>query len=186
LATPAFGYGGVVVEATGDLAVVEQFLNTLDERTFSWHGKKHVPSDQLTSVGALAGWLGERGLPAEGLETTDLDAAVALRAALRSALIDGDAEATQAFDGFPLRLSTEDGRLRITATSGRLALDTIVETVAANVAGGTWRRLKLCSSPDCRWAFYDTSRSGGGRWCFMEVCGNRNKTRAYRLRHAES
>jgi predicted RNA-binding Zn ribbon-like protein len=183
LATPAFSYGGVVVEATGDLVVVEQFLNTLDERSFSWHGKKHVPSDQLSSAEALSDWFEEHGLATDG---ADLDAAVGLRTALRSALLDGDAEATQAFAGFPLRLTTEDGRLRIAATSGRAALDTIVETVAANVAGGTWRRLKLCSSPDCRWAFYDTSRSSGGRWCFMEVCGNRHKTRAYRLRHAES
>jgi predicted RNA-binding Zn ribbon-like protein len=64
-------------------------------------------------------------------------------------------------------------------------LDAIVETVAASVAGGGWSRLKLCFSADCRWAFYDTSRNGGGRWCSMEACGNRNKTLAYRRRHAE-
>ena len=162
--------------------MVEQFLNTLDERSFSWHGKKHLPSDRLTSVDALSGWLEELGLATERL---NLDAAVALRAALRAALTDGDAEATQALAGFPLRLATDpSGRLSITATSGMAALDTIVETVATSVADGSWRRLKLCSSEDCRWAFYDTSRNGGGRWCFMEVCGNRNKTRAYRRRQA--
>ncbi|MEU4242496.1 CGNR zinc finger domain-containing protein [Actinoplanes sp. NPDC026619] len=51
------------------------------------------------------------------------------------------------------------------------------------MAGGGWNRLKLCSAADCRWAFYDTSRNGGGRWCSMEACGNRNKTRAYRRRN---
>jgi predicted RNA-binding Zn ribbon-like protein len=76
------------------------------------------------------------------------------------------------------------GRLRIAAASGVAGLDVIVETVAASVAGGNWSRLKLCSSADCRWAFYDTSRTGGGRWCSMEACGNRNKTRAYRSRRA--
>jgi predicted RNA-binding Zn ribbon-like protein len=71
------------------------------------------------------------------------------------------------------------------ADSGVAGLDAIVETVAASVAGGGWERLKLCASGDCRWAFYDTSRNGGGRWCSMEVCGNRHKTRAYRRRHAD-
>jgi predicted RNA-binding Zn ribbon-like protein len=74
----------------------------------------------------------------------------------------------------------------VTAAGGGAAgLDVIVETVATSVAGGGWSRLKLCSAEDCRWAFYDTSRNGGGRWCSMEACGNRNKTRAYRRRRAD-
>jgi predicted RNA-binding Zn ribbon-like protein len=76
------------------------------------------------------------------------------------------------------------GKLRLTADSGVPGLDLIAETVAVTVADGSWNRLKLCSAEDCRWAFYDTSRNGGGRWCRMEVCSNRNKTRAYRRRTA--
>ncbi|HEY0534746.1 MAG TPA: CGNR zinc finger domain-containing protein [Actinoplanes sp.] len=172
------------------MVVVEQFLNTVDERIFSWHGQKHVASDKLTSVEALSAWLEARALVAAGqeLRPSDLTAAVALRAALREALTDGTngAKATQALAGFPLRLAPDPtGGLRLTATSGVPGLDMIVETVAASVAGGGWNRLKLCSAADCRWAFYDTSRNGGGRWCSMEVCGNRNKTRAYRRRHAD-
>ena len=170
-----------------DLVVVEQFLNTLDERTFSWHGDTRVPSDALTSVEALSAWLEAHGLLTAGheLRPSDLTAAVALRAALREALTDGTDRA-QAFARFPLRLAPDpSGRLRIAATGGVAGLDAIVETVATNVAGGGWSRLKLCASADCRWAFYDTSRNGGGRWCSMEVCGNRNKTRAYRRRHAD-
>lgn len=93
--------------------------------------------------------------------------------------------AAQALAAFPLRLAPDpSGRLRIAATSGVTGLDPIVVTVAETVADGGWNRLKLCSSADCRWAFYDTSRNGGGRWCSMEVCGNRHKTRAYRQRLA--
>jgi predicted RNA-binding Zn ribbon-like protein len=175
-----------VAEAVVDLVVVEQFLNTLDERTFSWHGQKRVGSDALTSVEALSTWLEAHGLVAAGqeLRPSDLAAAVALRAALREALTHGT-EAAHAFDAFPLRLAPDpSGRLRLTATGGLPGLDAIVETVAASVAGGGWNRLKLCSAADCRWAFYDTSRNGGGRWCSMEACGNRNKTRAYRRRQA--
>lgn len=175
---------------TADLNLVEQFLNTLDERTFSAHGRKHVPSDGLPSVEALTSWLEAHGLVAAGPELgpSDLAAVIALRAALREALTGGtdEAQAAQALARFPLRLAPDAaGRLRMAADSGVAGLDVIVETVAASVAGGSWGRMKLCASPDCRWAFYDTSRSGGGRWCSMEACGNRHKTRAYRRRLAD-
>jgi hypothetical protein len=48
---------------------------------------------------------------------------------------------------------------------------------------GTWRRLKACGNPDCRWAFYDRSHSGAGAWCDMATCGNRIKNRRLRQRH---
>lgn len=162
----------------------EQFLNTLDGRTFRWHGKRRVGADELTSVEALSEWLEAHDLVSAGqqLSPSDLAAAVALRGALREALTDG-AKPARALAGFPLRLEPDAaGSLRITARGGVPGLDPIVETVAVNVAGGGWKRLKLCASADCRWAFYDTSRNGGGRWCSMEACGNRNKTRAYRRR----
>jgi len=47
---------------------------------------------------------------------------------------------------------------------------------------GSWRHLKICPADDCLWAFYDTSRNHSRRWCSMEVCGNRNKVRAFRGR----
>lgn len=185
--TPVLRYSGVVAGAVVDLTLVEQFLNTLDQRTFRWHGENRVPADRLTSVEALSTWLQAHDLVAEGqqLRPSDLAAAVGLRAALRQALTDDtdDTKAMQALAGFPLRLAPDaSGQLRVTAASGVPGLDPIVETVATSVAGGGWNRLKLCSAPDCRWAFYDTSRNGGGRWCTMEACGNRNKTRAYRRR----
>ena len=46
------------------------------------------------------------------------------------------------------------------------------------------RRLKICASDDCRWAFYDSSKNRGGTWCRMEECGNRVKNRRYRARRA--
>jgi predicted RNA-binding Zn ribbon-like protein len=47
---------------------------------------------------------------------------------------------------------------------------------------GTWRRLKVCANPDCRWVFYDRSRNQQGNWCDMAVCGNRIKNRQLRAR----
>ncbi|MFG1925981.1 CGNR zinc finger domain-containing protein [Cryptosporangium sp. NPDC048952] len=143
------------------MELVVEFLNTLDERTFSRHGENHVPADRL-----------------EGPET-----AKALRTALREAL-SGDAPDLSAY---PLRLEVgATGELRLTAHTGTPQLDAVLEAVATSVAQGDWKRLKLCAAPDCRWAFHDTSRSGRGRWCDMEVCGNRHKTRTYRERRQQA
>jgi predicted RNA-binding Zn ribbon-like protein len=166
------------------LQVVEDFLNTVDERTFTRHGESHVPGERLTSPQALADWLAHRDLTSGGtpLNTTDVAATVELRTALRQALV-ADAKATSALRDYPLRLEPDtSGGLRIAATSGRPWLDTIVETVANSVAKGDWARVKLCAAPDCHWAFHDVSRNGRGRWCAMEICGNRQKTRTYRER----
>jgi predicted RNA-binding Zn ribbon-like protein len=170
------------------LQLIEEFLNTVDERTFSRHGQNHVAREELTSPQALAEWLAARGLAAADTELgqADLAATTALRTALRQALT-GDTGATTLLRGYPLRLAPDpSGGLRIAAQSGRPWTDAIVETVAQSAAGGDWKRIKLCAAPDCRWAFYDASRSGRGRWCSMEVCGNRHKTRTYRERRQQS
>jgi predicted RNA-binding Zn ribbon-like protein len=164
-------------------------MSTPDERAFSRHGHNHVSTDELTSPEALAQWMEAHGLDDEGHEPglPALTAATSLRGALRAALIGGTdtSPIAQTLAAFPLRLTPDSSdRLRLSAATDVPGLDAIVETVATSVAEGRWSRLKLCASPDCRWAFYDTSRSGGGRWCSMEVCGNRHKTRAYRQRRA--
>ena len=175
--------------AVADLAVIEKFLNTLDERAFTRHGQDHVATDELTSPQALNRWMEAHGLTAAGQEPcqSNLTAAVSLRAAVRESLrgATDSANVAHALAAFPLRLTPDSsGRLHLGADTGVPGLDVIVETIATSAAEGRWWRLKLCASPDCRWAFYDTSRSGGGRWCSMEVCGNRHKTRAYRQRRA--
>ncbi|HEX4247091.1 MAG TPA: CGNR zinc finger domain-containing protein [Pseudonocardia sp.] len=170
------------------LNLIEEFLNTVDERSFTRHGQIHLGGERLTSPGELADWLAERDLAEAGvgLEQADLARAVALRTALRQSLL-GDVDAATAFVDYPLRLAPHrSGELRIAAQSGSRWLDGIVETVAMSVCRGDWKRIKLCAAPDCRWAFHDTSRSGRGRWCDMNVCGNRHKTRTYRERHQQA
>jgi predicted RNA-binding Zn ribbon-like protein len=51
---------------------------------------------------------------------------------------------------------------------------------------GSWERLKICAADSCRWAFFDVSKNRGGHWCSMEVCGNREKNRAYRERKSSA
>jgi predicted RNA-binding Zn ribbon-like protein len=123
----------------------------------------------LTSPQALSEWLATHDLPTGGStpEPADLAATIDLRTALRQVLI-GEADTTAALTDYQLRLTPDPAAgLRITARSGRPWLDAIVETVAHSAARGEWQRVKLCAAPDCHWAFYDTSRSGRGRWCSM-------------------
>jgi predicted RNA-binding Zn ribbon-like protein len=86
-----------------------------------------------------------------------------------------------------LRLHPEDGYRLMAEGIGvdRPVGDLLVRVMGA-MAAGTWPRLKVCANPDCRRAFYDSSRNRSGRWCSMAVCGNRMKGRAYRERARRS
>ncbi len=64
----------------------------------------------------------------------------------------------------------------------RGALAQLMAAATTSRIKGSWPRLKMCPAEECRWAFYDTSRNRSKRWCSMEVCGNRNKVRAFRDR----
>lgn len=44
-------------------------------------------------------------------------------------------------------------------------------------------RLKLCANPNCRWAFYDDTKSRTRRYCTSDKCANLMKARRYRVRH---
>ncbi|WP_211241773.1 CGNR zinc finger domain-containing protein [Patulibacter minatonensis] len=54
-----------------------------------------------------------------------------------------------------------------------------VELFGGPLADG---RIRVCGAEDCGLLFVDRSRPGRRRWCSMERCGNRAKTRGYRAR----
>ncbi|MFI5226988.1 MAG: CGNR zinc finger domain-containing protein [Candidatus Limnocylindrales bacterium] len=62
------------------------------------------------------------------------------------------------------------------------ALGRIAESIAREVAGGDADRIRVCANEQCRWAFYDSSRTGRRRWCDMASCGNRAKAARHRAR----
>jgi predicted RNA-binding Zn ribbon-like protein len=82
----------------------------------------------------------------------------------------------------------EDGRSRVVAEADGVdgALGRLVAIAHSAQADGTWERLKVCPSQSCRWAFYDHTKNRSGRWCTMDVCGNRAKAAAYRRRQASA
>jgi hypothetical protein len=157
-----------------ELRVVEDFLNTLDERNFERHGRRHSGGDLLRTPADLAELFGVIAGP------DDLALALQLRAVLR-AMVAGEPHGGAALARLPLTLDSR-GELHPVAGGVAGVLGGLVAAVAVAAARGQWARLKMCASPDCRWIYFDGSRNAGGRWCSMSSCGNRAKTRAYRER----
>jgi predicted RNA-binding Zn ribbon-like protein len=84
----------------------------------------------------------------------------------------------------PLRAQIADDGSAAPAALGENAVAQVLAAMVSAGRTGTWRRLKVCANPDCRWAFYDTSRNHSSTWCDMSICGSRAKMRAYRRRDA--
>jgi predicted RNA-binding Zn ribbon-like protein len=167
-----------------EVEIVRSFVNTLDV---------DEGTDELSSPAALQRWLRAAdlipvGVPASG---RDLALALRLRKALRADLAANHTRTAVAtvvvaldevYRELPLTaVSTPEG-LAPAAGGVRGALARIVAQATTARIKGSWPRLKICPADDCQWAFYDTSRNRSKRWCSMEVCGNRNKVRAFRDR----
>jgi len=178
--------------APAELEPLRLFVNTadVDEGT-----------DELETPKALVTWLRDHDLLIDGQDgptvatAEDLEAAIALREALRALLACNHDAATPPADAVAVLNATADrscmtirfsdqgwgvcacGVPGIDGAFGRLL------TIVADAQNdGTWTRLKVCPADDCLWAYYDVSRNRSRRWCSMEVCGNRAKVGAYRER----
>ena len=53
----------------------------------------------------------------------------------------------------------------------------VVWAAAALLVSPEAERLRVCGSPDCGWMYVDRSRNGLRRWCQLETCGTREKSR---------
>lgn len=167
-----------------EVELVRSFVNTLDI---------DGDTDELTHPDHLAAWLAQAGLVPKGTVASgrDLRIALQLRDALRADLLanhdddlgDADRVALEAvYRELPLHAVGSEAALAPAVSGPRGGLSVIVAASVTARIKGTWGRLKICPADDCRWGFYDTSRNRSKRWCSMEVCGNRNKVRAYRGR----
>ena len=179
-----------MVDGIANLAPVEAFLNTLDERCFVRNGTRFAGADELANPASLTRWLRDQEMIDRSLAatTTDLESARALRAVLRSTLERDDTTANdpaEVLRRLAVRLQVDaQGALAVApiGTGIEGALGSLVTRVVEARADGSWRRLRLCASPECRWAFRDTSKAGARRWCAMASCGDRHKARARRSR----
>jgi predicted RNA-binding Zn ribbon-like protein len=157
-------------------------------------------ADALATPGDLAQWLYDVGLsPSMGSATSsDLEHALAVREALRTALTanhDAVALPTPALEVLSDAADRSEPALHLDPDTGWVAepraagaagaLGALLSIVAVAMGDGTWRRLKVCANDACQWAFFDLSRARSGKWCSMQICGNRAKQQAWRARHEE-
>ncbi|HEY5289228.1 MAG TPA: CGNR zinc finger domain-containing protein, partial [Caulobacteraceae bacterium] len=120
---------------------------------------------------------------------------LALREALRSFLqlapIDREVDAAAAERlntaavRFPLTLKVLQGG-RVALGPSRFSrvggLGSVLAELQRLAEVGRLDRLKMCASEECHWVFFDRSKPANRRWCNATLCGNRQKTRAYRER----
>jgi predicted RNA-binding Zn ribbon-like protein len=172
--------------APGRLALVQEFVNTLDVQP---------AAEDLRDTETLRAWLARRGLiePAEELADGDLERARSFREALRTLLEERDGDPPAALieelsaiaSAATLRVRfDEHGTPSLVPLSVGLdrALAELLAIIELSACDGSWRRLKVCADDTCRWAFYDHSKNRSGSWCSMGTCGNRAKARSYRAR----
>jgi predicted RNA-binding Zn ribbon-like protein len=60
-----------------------------------------------------------------------------------------------------------------------LILYEVVQSAAGLLATVSDQRLRQCSGKQCTWLFIDSSKNGSRRWCEMQRCGSREKSRRY-------
>ena len=53
----------------------------------------------------------------------------------------------------------------------------VVWSAASLLVSDESNQIRICGGPDCGWMYVDRSRNGLRRWCQMETCGTREKTR---------
>lgn len=179
----------------GELALLYEFLNSSDRRSYLEQREPHEPSDALETQAHLDTWMRERGLlkKRESITPADHRRALELRRALR-AYIQRPPEArageqslaedlNRISEKFPLALRIgRHGTPELQPARHASGLGRILAEWFSLSEGGRLDRLKMCSSDECQWIFFDRSKPGTRRWCSSLRCGNRQKTRAYRER----
>ena len=169
-----------------DLALLVEFLNSVDLET---------AEDGLADPRSFRGWLNTTLAPQPfgKVPTSELSSARSLRNGLRALSafnagepLDHEAvdEGTRALGELPLAfgLVADGSPLAATGTGAAGALAEIAASYHRAAEQRRWPRVKLCASPQCRWAFWDSSNNRSRRWCAMAACGSRAKMRSYRSR----
>jgi predicted RNA-binding Zn ribbon-like protein len=175
-------------EAPGELELIRRFVNTRDIEE---------GSDELDSPDSLLTWFAGMDLLDEATaDEKDLERALALREGIRDLLLANNGEEIETVSISELNRAArnvcltvrfdDDGRATLEPESSGVpaALGRILAAVVRATQEGSWGRLKVCTNDACQWAFYDHSKNRSGKWCTMEVCGNRMKARTFRQRQA--
>jgi predicted RNA-binding Zn ribbon-like protein len=177
-------------DAPGDLETVRRLLNTWEIAN-----ETHAPVDLLAeTAGDPAAWrqlFGDFPRPRRAQLRRLRD----VRDAIRTMLSGGSPDEFNRLIRVASVLAEigDDGeRLVLLPVGQNESLDhrCLVAVVRA-VADGSWQRLRACR--DCRWVFFDHTRSHTRAWCGMyargtakaRACGSIAKVRAYRARQRD-
>jgi len=166
------------------------FVATVGERWRRNFERLRAPAD-------LGRWFVEEGLLASAppVSRRELEDARELREAIfRIARLAGkgtpdraDVAVLNTWAARPALAPQLDGGGRALAWQGSAAyaLATLARDAADLVTGPYAQRVRQCAADDCALMFVDTSRPGQRRWCSMDLCGNRSKTKSYRRRRSD-
>jgi len=181
-----------------EIALIYDFANSLDLRQFVHNGVQRVTNDELATPEKLSEWMVSHGLLVRrtALSKAAHAQALRLRSVLRSfiqlepgaARRDPDVakKLNEVAAQFPLVANLDPrGTLGLVPVR-RDGVNSLADVLVALEHAATMSkldRLKMCASTECHWIFYDRSKPSSRRWCMAELCGNREKTRAYRKRH---
>jgi predicted RNA-binding Zn ribbon-like protein len=178
-----------------ELALLYDFVNSLDRRRYVEDGVAHAGGDEIETPRLLEAWMRERGLLRRGerVDAGDHRAALELRKTLRNFLLNPPEHRLQAKEAarqltaasrkFPLMLAVSDrGAVELAPVPGSNGLGNVLGQMIGLAETGRLARLKTCASDECHWIFFDRSKPANRHWCSSSICGNRQKTRAYRQR----
>ena len=74
--------------------------------------------------------------------------------------------------GRRLKLGWDDLETRLDSLIGP-----VLWSAASLLSSDEVSRIRICDAPDCGWMYVDRSRNGLRRWCQMQTCGTREKSR---------
>jgi predicted RNA-binding Zn ribbon-like protein len=179
-----------------DLALLYDFVNSLDRRRYIERGTTHAVSDELSTPERLESWLRERSLEGGGgiahhrqaLEMRDaLRSFLKIAPGERSRAADAGRGLQQASSAFALVVAVDEaGAVSLQPLEGASGIGRVLAQMHGLATSDQLHRLKMCASDECEWVFFDRSKPGNRRWCSSARCGNRQKTRAYRERRRSS
>jgi predicted RNA-binding Zn ribbon-like protein len=177
------------------------FVNTVDWTPGGLIRERLTSHARLVEWSAAAGLISAEGAAALARRAAQRPAesraahaaALELRAALHRAFTAAGAgrPAAAAIDEVDAHLERALGRLHLAPGRGTGAawewrgagdhLDSplwpVAWSAAALLTGPEAASIRVCAGPDCGWVYVDRSRNHLRRWCEMETCGTREKSR---------
>lgn len=177
------------------LALLYDFVNSIDLREYVEKGAVHIPGDDLGTIEQFERWMRNRKLLSRNanLNRADHERALNLRNAIRAYLETPPEERAkdrrcalkfnQACQAYPLKVEiSPSGSITLQPNAEFNGIGLVLAQFFMLANAGNLDRLKMCTSNECHWVFFDRSKPSNRKWCSSSLCGNRQKTRAYRDR----